>query len=587
MQKILEDYISKILQENLDVSDIKIELSSPPKKNMWDFAFWCFSLARVLKKSPQDIAKQLWEIISTDLKKENIEKIVVDGPYINFFMSWGSYIQDFLIFLRKWYDAQEQKIENIIIDYIWANIGKPLHIGHMCTPNQWQVIVNVYKKLWYSVISDSHIWDWGIIFGKLIRAFKEHWSEKKLHENAVEHLFELYVQITKQGEENPELEQEFRDTFKKLADWNLELVSLWKDFTSSSIDAMNIQLARLWVFTQYNIGESFYEWIGLPKMENYPDLTDSMHDIVKELIEKNIATQNDDNSVGVVFPEETHITSCILQKRDGTHGYLASDLACIKYRMQNWSPDKMLYFNDMRQQLHFRQAFYIANQAWWLKRDSLEDTELIHAYNGFITLKDGAMSTRKWKIIKLDVLLDEAEERAKRIILEKRDDIIGQELDNLAKIIGIGAVKYGYLKKTRESDVVFDWDEFMTFEWNSGPYIQYSYVRAHNIIEKAGELDMLLGSENIKITSELKNLMILLMDYRNILEQTANEAHPHILAGYSYELAKTFNTFYNTESILSETDENYKNLKLLVLRKYTEILKESFELLAIEMPEKM
>jgi len=167
-------------------------------------------------------------------------------------------------------------------------------------------------------------------------------------------------------------------------------------------------------------------------MEDYPDLEHSMSDIVADLIEKNIATQNDDGSVGVVFPDEMKMPSCILQKRDGTHGYLASDLASVKYRMQNWSPRKIIYFVDVRQQLHLRQAFEISKMAGWIQD---ETTEITHAYNGFISLKDGAMSTRKGKIIKLEALLDEAQKRAEDIIKEKRADISGKDLEELSKII--------------------------------------------------------------------------------------------------------------------------------------------------------
>ena len=584
MKESLEKFLKTFIEKEFWLDGVIIELSKPPKKNMWDFAFWCFPLARELKKSPQDIAESLANVIS--MSWENIlSKVEAEWPYVNFYVSWDSYFDDFLDFLQS-EEIYTQKDETIVIDYIGANVWKPLHIWHMCTPSQGQAIINAYEKLGYKVISDSHIGDWGIIFGKLIRAYQEFGSEDKLHENAVEHLFELYVKITKETEKRPELEQEFRDTFKKLSSGNVELVKMWKDFTSHSIESMNIQLARLWVFTQYNVWESFYEGIGLPKMEDYPDLTYNMKDIVKELVEKHIATQNDDGSVWVEFPEETKIPSCVLQKRDGTHGYLASDLACIKYRMKEWQPQSMLYFNDMRQQLHFRQAFHIATQAWWLNRNNRPQTELVHTYNGFITLKDGAMSTRKWKIIKLEKLLDEAEERARMIILEKRDDIKWQELDKLAKIIWIWAIKYGYLKKTRESDVVFDWDEFMTFEGNSWPYIQYSYVRAKNILSQAwGAISA--WKEQVEISTELKDLILKLKEYKKTLEQTAYESHPHILAWYCYELAKLFNSLYNSESILSESNEQYKSFKVLTLKKYAYILKDAMEVLWIEMPEKM
>ncbi|MCP4524152.1 MAG: arginine--tRNA ligase, partial [Candidatus Gracilibacteria bacterium] len=352
------------------------------------------------------------------------------------------------------------------------------------------------------------------------------------------------------------------------------------------ITAMNKLLERLHVQPDFNIGESFYEGIGLKKMGDNPDLTLDMHQLVQGLIEKDIATKNNDQSVGVVFSDESKLPSCILQKRDGTHGYLASDLACIYYRMQYWAPSKIIYFVDLRQKLHFEQAFEIAKQANWLKRGKEDKTELIHAYNGFISGKDGAFSSRKGNIIKLGDLLDESEVRAKNIILEKRDDISGAELDDLSKIIGIGAIKYGYLKKSRDTDVIFDWDEFMTFEGNSGPYIQYAYVRAKRILEKYGN-DLpshVSGSFDTDFEVELVKK---LTTYQSILEKTKETNMPHHLCKYTYELTKIFNSFYNSVHILNETDEEKKVLRLQLVDVFSKSLKEVFFILGIEMPEKM
>ncbi|MCD5380373.1 arginine--tRNA ligase, partial [Candidatus Gracilibacteria bacterium] len=466
------------------------------------------------------------------------------------------------------------KGKSIYVDYIGANVGKPLHIGHMCTPNQGQVMINVYKKLGYNVISDSHIGDWGIIFGKLITAFKKYGSEEKLQENAVEHLFELYVKISSDAETDETLEGTFREEFKKLSEGDKESINLWSKFTKESILAMNIQLGRMHIKPDYNIGESFYEGLGLPKIEDYPDLGDNnMKDVVDELVEKNIAsiTQNDDGttSIGVVFADELKMPGCILQKRDGTHGYLASDLSSIKYRKQNWNLEKIIYFVDGRQQLHLRQVFEIAKQAGWLG-----DTELIHAYNGFISLKDGAMSTRKGRIIKLEALLDEAELRAEKIILEKRDDIQGEELKTLSKTIGIGAIKYGYLKKNRESDIVFDWDEFMSFEGNSGPYIQYAYVRARKILEKegfeAGHLQGVSLQNTGFETSEEIELAKKVMNFNSTLRECIEGNYPHVITSYAYDLTKAFSSFYNAVRIKETQDENTKQLQLLLVNSFSE-----------------
>lgn len=584
VKKAFRDIVLKKYDFVLDDFD----LQEPPKKNLWDLTFGCFVLSKDLKKNPNIISQELgdfindseWEFYST------IESVNVAWPYVNIKVNkkiYTSLFQDIYDNLKKPLSFGEG--QEVIFDYIGANVWKPLHIGHMCTPNIGQALINVYRKLWYTVIGDSHIGDWGIIFGKLMSAYKLWWDEKKLEKNAVNHLFELYVKVSSEAKDKPELEQAFRDEFKLLSEWNPASVSLWKQFTSSSIDSMEGYLKRLNVTPDYNIWESFYEGIGLPKLWKYPDLAFTMKDIVSELIEKWIATQNDDGSVWVVFDDETKIPSCVLQKRDGTHGYLASDLASIKYRMWNWTPNKIIYCVDVRQKLHFQQAFEIARKADWIG-----DTKLLHAYNGFISLKDGAMSTRTGKIIPLDMLLDEAEKRASKIIQEKRDDIGWDELKKLSALIGIGAIKYGYLKKSRETDVIFDFDEFISFEWNSGPYIQYAYVRAKRILERSDVShikDIPLGKDIVFENDEEIQLVKSLWEYKATLEETAHKNMPHILCSYTYSLTKTFSSFYNNVHILNEEDNGKKNIRLKLIDAFCYTIKDAFEVLWIDMPEKM
>ncbi len=590
MEENIKHILKNIIKSNynIELQDIKLEV--PPKKELWDFCFWTFALSKELKLNPIQIASELSDLL---VWLDDFDSVLPVWPYLNFKLSKNIHTNLFIEMYNNKEDLFWNRKANgktIVVDYIWANVWKPLHIAHMCTPNQWQVLINLNRKLGYKVISDSHIWDWWIIFGKLITAYKMWWDENKLKENAVDYLLELYIKITIETEKEENLEQRIRDEFKLLSEWNYESVELWKEFTSYSINAMQIQLDRLNIKADYNVWESFYEWLWLPKIENYPDLKWWMWDIVKELIEKWIASKNDDNSVGVIFNEDTKIPSCILQKRDWTHWYLASDLASIKYRMDNWNPEKIIYFVDIRQQLHLKQAFYIAKKAWWVN-----NTELFHAFNGFISLKDWAMSSRKWRIIKLDKLLDEAETRAEKIILEKRDDIKWEELKELSKIIWIWAIKYGYLKKSRETDVIFDWDEFMSFEWNSGPYIQYAYVRAIRILEKYYSQksngiceiwDNLSINASFEFSEEIE-LIKVLSSYNEVLEKTAKFNMPHYLCNFSYELTKVFNSFYNNVHILNETDESKQNIRLKLVELFIFVSKDCFELLSIKMPDKM
>ncbi|NVP17296.1 arginine--tRNA ligase [Candidatus Gracilibacteria bacterium] len=582
MENTLKQEILKVIKEKYSISLYDLNLTIPPKKELGDFAFNCGILSRELKKSPAMIADDLL----IELKNISLIKNVTnENGFINITLNTDIFTQNFKNIYNSYLNDKNYfnigAGSKLVVDYIGANVGKPLHIGHMCTPNQGQAMINTYKKLGYDVISDSHIGDWGIIFGKLILAYKLWGDEEKLKENAVDYLLELYVKVTSEIENDNELEQKTRDEFKLLSTGDKDSVELWRKFTSYSIEAMNKNLARLNVKPDYNIGESFYEGLGLPKMEDYPDLQFDMHSIVDELIEKGIAEKNDDNSVGVVFPGDK-LPSCILQKRDGTHGYLASDLASIKYRTTNWKPAKIVYFVDVRQQLHFKQAFEIAKNAGWLG-----NTELFHAYNGFISGKEGAFSTRKGNIIKLSDLLDEAETRAKNIILEKRSDLSDDELNNISKIVGIGAIKYGYLKKNRETDVIFDWDEFMTFEGNSGPYIQYAYVRAIRILENSLETDF---SKEIGVNfenSEEFDLIKVLSNYKEVLIETSTKNAPHILCKYAYDLTKSFNSFYNSVHILNETDVEKKYARLKLLNLFLLTIKDSFNLLGIDMPNKM
>jgi len=306
-----------------------------------------------------------------------------------------------------------------------------------------------------------------------------------------------------------------------------------------------------------------------------------MKDIVRELIEKKVATQNEDGSVGVVFPEETKIPSCILQKKDGTGLYLTSDLAAIKYRLTNgWNPSKIIYSVDSRQQLHLRQAFAIARMAW---PELLGNTELFHAFNGFIKLKEGAMSTRKGTVIFLSDLITEGFSRTKAIIEEK-----GQSLsDTDIEAISIGAIKYSYLAQDREKDVVFDWDKALSFEGNSGPYVQYSYVRAKNIVEKAGD-KVPVPLVPVPLSQYDRACLRRLSFFDKAVLDSATKYKPHILATYCYELASEFNAFYvHTPKILEEQDADIRNFRLNLIQKVSETLRKGFELLAIEMPLKM
>lgn len=579
IKDIFSQKIIELMEQKIGIKIESLPLETPPKKDMWDFCFWAFHFAKVLKKNPTEFVSEAKNILE---ESGIVSNISTSGPFINFNVPSSFFIEDLQNqYLKKDLISANKKAknENIIVDYIGINVWKPMHIWHMCTPNIGQSLINLYKKMGYSVISDSHIWDWGIIFWKLITAIKIYGWEENLEKDAITYLFEMYVKITKDCEDNPELEERTREEFKMLSEWNEESIKIWEKVTKSSINSAKKQLSRMNVFPDYNIWESFYEGLSLPKVENFPDLKYTMNDIVSELIQKEIATKNEDNSVWVIFDGEK-LPSCILEKRNWTKWYLASDLACIKYRMENWNPTKIIYCVDVRQKLHFEQAFEISKNAGWLN----DKTELFHAYNWFISLKDWAISTRKWNIISLEALFDEAKERAKKIILEKRSDLNSDELEKLAENIWILAVKYGHISKNRTTDVIFDWDEFMSFDWKSGPYIAYNFVRANKILN---DNELIEGdSDFYEIEKSETELIKFLWEYDFILNKTIESNSPHILANYAYEISKSFSTFYNAVRIDTK-NQNEKSNRLKLTSLYKETVSDAMWILWIILPTKM
>lgn len=383
-------------------------LSAPPKSEHGEYCFGVFTLAKPISKAPNIIAEE----IAAELRKDIMyfTQVNVIGGYVNFSCTSWVWI-DIFSDIQK--NKIEKKWETIIIDYIGANIGKPLHIWHLCTPSIGQTIYNVYSYLGYRVIGDSHFCDWGGILWKLIAGGKEDSKNNTIEllesvENKwVDYLLEIYQNTTKTIEKEKlegksDFDTKSREEFRKLTQWDVENIELWKNFTKISVAEIEKKLDLLNVHATYNIWESFYEWLNLPRPNNedYPALTYKMKDIVTELIEKWVAKQNDDGSVGVSFPEETKMPSCILQKKDGTWLYLTSDLGAIKYRLTNgWNPTKIIYSVDVRQQLHLKQAFWIAQKAW---PELTEWVEFFHAFNGFIKLKEWAMSTRHGTVIFLE-----------------------------------------------------------------------------------------------------------------------------------------------------------------------------------------
>ncbi len=603
-------------------SDYTPEISVAPKPELGEYCINVFPLAKTAGKAPNLISEE----VATELAKHTdvFVSTSANGGYVNFFLTDAVWLN--LFASTKNESPKTKNWETIVVDYIGANVGKPLHIGHICTPSIGQVICNTYRHLGYNVIGDSHFGDWGGIFGKLIWGWKyldlkqivtAEWVEKYdfldtlskdrevilwklLDKEWVNLLLRLYQQfeIIHSDDLTEHIKREWwsRLEFQYLSWINLATdeeqwyhkknTKLWQKFTSISIAETEKKLDLLNVHATYNIGESFYEWLGLPRPngEDYPDLEFNMKSIVAELIEKWVATQNEDGSVGVVFPEESKMPSCILQKKDGTWLYLTSDLAAIKYRLTNgWNPSKIVYSVDVRQQLHLKQAFTIARMAW---PELTEWVELFHAFNGFIKLKEGAMSTRHGTVIFLEKLIEEGNERTEKILEEKWRTWDKRLSPSDVQAITVAAIKYSYLAQDREKDVTFDWDKALAFEGNSGPYIQYAYVRAKKILP--ADFSAKESPDTLELSSYDKSLIQSLALFPDAVDTTAKTYKPHHIALYAYSLAVTFNGFYvHTPKILEEESTALRDFRLTLVHETAETLKKAFDLLGIEMPSEM
>lgn len=573
----LNTLISQTLQ-SLYNSDYSPEISIAPKPELGEYCINIFPLAKTAWKAPNLIAEE----VAAELAKQSDTFVSTSatGGYVNFFLTNTIWAEIFWWLEKTWHTS---KNETIVVDYIGMNVGKPPHIGHICTPLLWQSIINILRYLWYHVISDSHLGDWGLLFGKLIVGYKKYGNKEKLEHDAIDHLLEIYIAINTDAEKSEQIEQDCRDAFRELSNWNPEYTKLWAEFTKASIETNKKMLTLMHIYQDYDIWESFYEGIDLPVIGDQPPLQYDMNSIVSDLLEKWIATKNDDESIWVNFPEETKMPSTILRKRDGTNLYLTSDLAAIKYRLTNgWNPKKILYFVDIRQQLHLKQAFWIAKQAWPELTNSLE---LFHAANWALVLPEGAMSTRKWNIIRLDSLVDEGFVRVKKILEEKWRTLEGDDIREIA----IWSIKYSYLMQDRERDIVFTWDKALSFEGNSGPYIQYAYVRAHKIVE--AWQDVSIDPKDIlqvTLSAYDKRLIQVLAQFEETVATVAKTYKPHHLALYAYELAVSFNAFYvHTPKILEEMNQELKSFRLILVEKTAKTLEKAFDLLGIKMPSEM
>lgn len=567
--KNFKQIIAKQISKTIEINAKELEgyIETPKDSKNGDYAFPCFRLAKELRKAPPAIANEIKEKLEP---VEEIEKVEVAGGYLNFFINKSTLAEEVLGEISKTEQYGKSIVgegKNIVIDYSAPNIAKPFHIGHLRSTVIGGALYNIYKYLGYNVTGVNHLGDYGTQFGKLIEGYKMWGKEYDIEKDPINELTKIYIRINEACKNDEQILENCRNNFKKLEDGDSYCVEIWKKFRELSLQEFQKVYDLLGSkFDSWN-GESFYS-------DKMPEVIDLLQKTGK-LVESQGAKIIDLEDKGINTP-------CIIEKSNGSTTYATRDLAAILYRARTYDFDKALYVTSYEQVLHFKQVFEVAKL---LGLDEKYTNGLEHVSFGMVLLPEGKMSTREGNIIKLEELLNEAISRAKEIIEQKNPDLENKE--EVAKKVGIGAVIFNDMSASRIKDEVFDWNTILNFQGETGPYIQYTYVRTKSVLEKAGYLPKI---ENVKIDnlSDEYSMAILklIYNFEDILIQVTDKNEPSMLARYLIELAKAYSSFYNENKIIVD-DKDVQDARVYLTYAVSQVLKQGANLLGIEMPEKM
>ena len=550
--------------EDLTLEEIVALIEVPPNKEMGDFAFPCFKLAKVFRKAPNMIAADLAENIEA---KGAISKVMPLGGYVNFFVNKSqlakTVINDVLTKKEKYGHSDLGQEKAVVIDFSSPNIAKPFHIGHIRTTVIGNALYKIYDSQGYNVVRVNHLGDYGTQFGKLIVAFKLWGSKEAVEANPIPELLKLYVKFHEEAEQKPEMEDEARAWFTKLENGDEEAKALWQWFRDESLK----EFARVYdlldiEFDSY-AGESFY--------------SDKMDSVIETLKDKKLLVQS--QGTNVVDLEEYNMPPALITKNDGSTLYMTRDLAAAIYRKNTYDFDKCIYVVGSQQSLHFQQLFKVLELMGyeWSK-------DLIHVPFGMVALEEGTMSTRKGRVVFLEDVLKQAVEKTKEIVLSKNPN--AKNVDQIAKQVGVGAVVFQELSNSRIKDYTFSWSRTLSFEGETGPYVQYTHARCCAVLRKAEEevttdinYDLLSdgdGAEVLKVIGSFNKSILAAM----------RKNEPHIITRFVLDLAQAFNKFYHDNPILVE-DAELRKARLALVAATRQTIENALALLGMHAPERM
>ncbi len=560
----LSTTVQKALEAEYGIGDIVVGWERPQEAAHGDLATpVALQIAKKAKSNPREIAETIVAALSLE---DVVEKVEVAGPgYVNVFLTADALIAA----LAQTREACTAKVKReneapFVFDYSHPNIAKPLGLHNVLSTVIGQSLINVYRHLGYNTVSVNHIGDWGTQFGKLAVAV-ERWGDKPVESCSVEDLLALYVRFHEEAEKDASIEDAGRYAFRKLEEGDSDLRVFWQKVVDITMKEMESMYERLHVSLDHTLGESFYE--------------DKMQTIIEEGKEKGVFKEGENGALIVEFSEESNMPPAIVVKADGATIYLTRDLATILYRITTYKPQAILYVVDVAQSLYFKQLFTTVEQLGW------DLPELEHVVFGRMRFPDSeGMSTRKGNTLKLKEVLDEAKKRASDVIKCHGDKIQTDDPDALAEMMGQGALVYGVLSQNRKMDMTFDWDNALSFDGNSAPYLQYTHARARSIVEKADGSNQ---PQKIEELSEKERLLLnTLLQFERVLEDARKSHMPHTLANYLFELCQDYNTFYNDTPIL-KAEEPARAFRVHLTQLTADVLKTGAGLLTISVPDRM
>ena len=562
--------IAKSISEitNIEEKELESYIEIPPNSDLGDYAFPCFKLAKTLRKAPPAIAEEIKENIHVD---ENIiEKIEIVGGYLNIYINKTTLVANVLKEIaekqEKYGSSTIGEGKNVVIDYSAPNIAKPFHIGHLRSTVIGGALYKIYNFLGYNSVGINYLGDWGLQFGKVMAGYDMWKDEYDFSQSEIQAILKIYIRFNQEEKEKPELTEKAREYFKRLEDGCKKEVETWKWIRKISLEnyqkTYNLLNSK---FDSYN-GESYYN--------------DKMDSVVEELREKGLLKESE--GAQVVDLSEYDMPPCIIITSAKTTIYATRDLASLKDRINKYNFEKAIYVVGNEQRLHFKQVFKVLELMGY--PEYAEKCE--HVPFGLVVDKNGEkIGSRKGNSVFLEDILKEAIQKVEKIIDEKNPKL--EDKEDVARKVGVGAIIFNDLSNSRIKDEIFDWDMLLNFQGETGPYIQYIYVRTRSLLEKAGYMPKIEEVDFSKLQEkEAQETIKLLYRFNEIVENAAQKNEPSIVARYLIDVAQNFSTFYNEHKIITE-DKTVQDARLALTYSVGTVLKTGVTLLGMEMPNKM